>query len=205
MSAISAPLRSREEYLRLERLAEFRSEYHRGRIVAMAGTTRNHVRIVTNLSVSLGVPLQDRPCNNYATDLRVSVRNGERYLYPDVVVTCGPEELEDHHLDILVNPLAIIEVLSPSTEAYDRGEKFLYYQSILSLREYLLISQTVRRFEVFRKQMDGNWLYQSFPFSPLPLVLQSIDCMLTFDDVYAKVEIEGEAQFLPGEDGTGGA
>ncbi len=198
MSAIPVPLLTREQYLRQERRAEFRSEYHRGRVVAMAGTSRNHSRIVSNISISLGVQLRGRPCNNYSSDLRVSVRGGERYLYPDVVVTCGEEQFEDAELDILVNPLVVIEVLSPSTEAYDRGAKFLYYQSIPSLREYVLVSQTVRRFEVYRKQPDGSWLYQSFPFSPPPLVLQSIDCTLTFDEIYDKVEIEAEERQPPG-------
>src|SRR5262245_25921105 len=107
MSAITVPLLSREQYLRQERLAEFRSEYHRGRVVAKAVSERDHNRIVTNLSTWLGVQLRDRPCNNYSSDLRVSVRGGEWYLYPDVVVICGREEFEDDERDNLVNPLVI--------------------------------------------------------------------------------------------------
>src|SRR5690349_746408 len=117
----------------------------------MAGTRRNHSPIVINLLSSLGLQLPGRPRNNYSEEGRVSVRGGDRYLYPDIVVTCGEEQFEDNYIDTLVNPVVIIEVLSPSMEAYDRGAKFLYYQSIESLREYVLVSQTVRRFEVFRR------------------------------------------------------
>src|SRR4051812_5144260 len=129
MSALTTPRITPQEYLRRERLAEFRSEYRGGRVVAMAGASRIHNRIVTNLTSTLNTQLRDRPCNNYANDLRVSVRGGEHYLYPDVVVTCGREAFEDDQFDSLVNPIVIIEVLSCSTEADDRGEKFLDYQT----------------------------------------------------------------------------
>jgi Uma2 family endonuclease len=187
MSALPATRLSPAEYLRRERLASSRSEYHRGAVVAMAGTSRRHGRIVTNLSTTLDLQLRDRPCNVYSSDLRVSVRGGEHYVYPDVIVTCGEEAFEDDQFDALTNPLVIIEVLSPSTEAYDRGDKFLLYQTIPSLREYVLVTQAPRRIEVFRKQPDGSWLYQSSPFSPPPLALASIDCTLSPDDVYFKV------------------
>jgi Uma2 family endonuclease len=193
MSAIPNPRISREEYLRLERLAETRSEFYGGRIVAMTGATRVHNRIVINISTTLDTQLRDRLCNNYANDMRVSIRGGDRYLYPDIVVTCGPEQFEDDQLDTLVNPIVLMEVLSPSTEAYDRGEKFLSYQTIPSLQEYVLINPSPRRFEVYRKQPDGSWLYQSWAFDPPPLVLQSINCTLTPDDVYRKVELDAEA------------
>lgn len=156
----------------------------------MSGASRIHNRIVSNLARSLGNQLSDRPCNHYSNDLRVSVRGGESYLYPDVVVTCGQEQFEDGQLDTLVNPIMVIEVLSPTTEGYDRGVKFLAYQSIPSLVEYVLITQSPRRFEIYRRQPDGAWLYQSWAFSPPPLVLQSIGCSLTPDEVYFKVDAE---------------
>jgi Uma2 family endonuclease len=179
---------SPEEYLRRERLAVEKSEYRGGTIVAMAGTTRAHCLIVTNLTVTLAGQLRDRLCNVYSSDLRVSVRGGKRYFYPDLVVTCGQEHFEDARQDTLVNPVVIVEVLSPSTESYDRGEKFLDYQTIPSLQEYVLITPSPRRFERFRRQADGAWLYQSWPFLTPPLVLDSVDCTLTFEDVYRKVE-----------------
>jgi Uma2 family endonuclease len=192
MSAVPVAAISRAEYLRRERLAPFRSEFHRGRVVEMAGTTRIHSRIVTNVSTSLDIQLRPRPCNVYSSDLRVGILGGEHYVYPDLVVTCGQEEYEDSVLDILLNPLVVIEVLSDSTEAYDRGEKFRLYQTIPSLREYVLVSQSPRRLEIYRKQPDGSWLYQSSPFAPPPLRIESIDCTLRFEDVYFKVEEEAE-------------
>jgi len=190
MSAVPASLISSAEYLRRERLADFKSEYHRGQVVAMSGASRYHNRIARNLTRLLGNQLRDRPCQNYVNDMRVSVRGGESYLYPDIVVTCGPEQFEDDRFDTLDNPILVIEILSASTEGHDRGAKFLDYQAIPSLAEYVLITQSPRRFEIFRRQADGAWLYQSWAFSPPPLVLQSVDCTLLADDVYFKVEDE---------------
>lgn len=181
---------SREDYLRLERQADYKSEYHKGQVFAMAGASRNHNRIVTNVSTALDLQLRSRDCNNYSSDMRVSILNGERYLYPDIVVTCGVEEFEDDHKDSLLNPIIIIEVLSPSTEAYDRGAKFLYYQTIASLREYVLISQYPRRLEIYCKQTDGTWLYRSLNEMPARLELESIDGWLDSADIYAKVDSE---------------
>jgi Uma2 family endonuclease len=179
---------SAREYLCWERQTEGRSEYHVGQIFAMAGASRRHNRIVTNLSSALSVQLQSRPCNNYSNDMRVRIGNAERYVYPDIVATCGREEFEDDQQDVLLNPLLIIEVLSPSTEADDRGDKLRYYQTIPSLREYVLVSQDHRCFEVYRKQPDGRWLYESRSSLPLTLRLESVDCVLTEAEVYAKVD-----------------
>ena len=122
--------------------------------------------------------------------MRVSIGNGESYLYPDIVVTCGEEKFEDNNKDILLNPIIILEILSPSTEAYDRGAKFLYYQTIKSLREYALISQYPRRLEIYCKQTDGAWLYRSLNEMPAKLALESTDCMLASEDIYSKVDME---------------
>jgi Uma2 family endonuclease len=181
---------SPQEYLQQERIAEFQSEYHGGQVFAMAGASRNHNRIVTNISSSLNVQLKSRPCNNYSNDMRISLQGGKHYVYPDVVVTCGREEFEDENRDSLLNPVVIIEVLSPSTEAYDRGEKFLYYQTISSLQEYILVSQERRCFEIFRKQEDDSWVYRALQSASMALELESIDCVLTTDEVYAKVNDE---------------
>ena len=190
-------LHASQDYLRRERLAKFRSEYHRGVIVAMAGASRNHSRIKENLSINLGNQLADRLCNSYSSDLRVSAGGGKSYFYPDIVVTCGKELFEDDQLDTLVNPVVIIEVLSASTESYDRGRKFTDYQEILSLQEYVLITQSPRRFEIYRRQNDGSWKYQSWAFAPPPLKLESIDCTLDPEDVYFRVE--GEVAEVPSD------
>lgn len=184
---------SRTEYLRRERAAEFRSEYHGGLVVAMSGAARKHNRIVTNLTMALGNQLKGRACNNYSNDMRVSVRGGESYFYPDVVVTCGPEEFEDGEVDTLVNPVVVIEVLSTSTEGYDRGRKFLSYQTVRSLREYVLITPHPPRFEIYRKRSDNVWEYESLPFMPVRLTLESVECVLTSEDVWDKVEPEPSA------------
>jgi Uma2 family endonuclease len=158
----------------------------------MAGVSRIHSLLVTSLVRSLANQLFERRCNVFSSDLRVGVGNGEHYVYPDVVVTCGQERFEDEELDTLLNPLLIVEVLSPSTEAYDRGEKFRLYQTIESLQEYVLVSQQSQRIEVYRKQPDGFWLYQSWPSSEFPVRLTSIDCTLDLDEVYLKVESQRE-------------
>jgi Uma2 family endonuclease len=187
-SAVPIVALSSAEYLRRERLASERSDYLRGRLVAMTGATRWHNRIVVNLSAILQGLLRDGNCHNYATDLRVSIAGGQSYLYPDVVVTCGVEEFEDGQFDTLINPVVIIEVLSPSTEAYDRGEKFLEYQGIASLREYVLVTPRPRRIECYRREADGGWHYEGWAFSPPALHLQSLDVTLEPDEVYFKVE-----------------
>lgn len=199
-TAIPVRATSPEDYLRAERLAQSKSEYHGGAIVAMSGASRFHNRIARNLTTLLGNQLRDRPCQNYASDMRVSVRGGANYFYPDIIVTCGKEEFEDDQFDTLVNPVVVIEILSPSTEPYDRGSKFLAYQTIPSLREYVLITPSPRRFEVYRRQEGGAWLYEAWAFSPPPLVLQSIGCTLAPDEVYFKVEDESQGSQEPRHD-----
>ncbi len=179
---------SKEEYLRLERVADTRSEYHQGQILAMAGASRNHNRIVTNVSTSLDVQFRKRDCNNYSNDMRVSIQKGDRFLYPDIVVTCGKEEFDDQEIDSLLNPVVIIEVLSKSTEAYDRGLKFLYYQGIKSLQEYVLITQNPKRVEVYSMQRNGNWSYHSFNDISDEISLKSVNCQLMLNDLYIKCD-----------------
>src|SRR5215207_6350571 len=138
MSSNPKTLLSEEEYLAIERQAEFRSEYVAGEMFAMAGASRRHNRTVTNLVVALDNQLRARPCNVYSNDMRVKVQSTGLFTYPDVVVTCGEERFADGEMDVLLNPVVIVEVLSDSTEAYDRGKKFESYQSIESLKEYVL-------------------------------------------------------------------
>lgn len=187
MLALQKSVVSRSEYLKFERVADVRSEYHKGQIFAMAGASRNHNRIVTNISTSLDIQLKHRDCNNYSSDMRINVQKGKRYLYPDIVVTCGEEKFEDEKSDILLNPVVLIEVLSSSTEAYDRGTKFLYYQTISSLQEYVLISQDPHRIEVYHRQSSGGWDYRSFDQNDNTISLVSVNCILNIDDVYFKV------------------
>ncbi len=197
MSAMPIPKFTPEEYLRRERLAPFRSELFGGRIVAMAGASPVHNRIVVNLATLLNAKFRGGPCRVYVNDQRISIGHRQGYYYPDVVITCGKPVFSDDQRDTLTNPVVIIEVLSRSTEAYDRGEKFRDYQKIASLQEYVLITQSPRRFEVFQRQPDEKWLYASWEFSPPPILLPSIGCTLDADDVYSDIDFESEGNPEP--------
>ncbi len=178
---------SPEEYLKIERTAEFKSEYLNGEMFAMAGASQPHNRIVSNIISALNPQLLQRDCNIYPSDMRVKIEKINKYTYPDVVVTCGKEILEDNHVDTLLNPILIIEILSASTEAYDRGEKFQHYQFIPSLVEYILITQNKIRVEQYVRQSDRTWLYCEYQSLDDIIKLESIDCELALKEVYAKV------------------
>lgn len=188
MSSNPKTLLTEEEYLAIERQAEFRSEYFAGEVFAMAGASRRHNRIVTNLVTALDNQLRARPCNVYSNDMRVKVKSTGLFTYPDVVLTCGEERFADKENDVLLNPLVIIEVLSDSTEAYDRGKKFENYQSIESLKEYLLVSQDSQRVEQFVRQSGRNWIYSEAHEPGETIKIQSIECELKLEDIYLKVE-----------------
>jgi Uma2 family endonuclease len=176
-----------EEYLALERKAETRSEYFDGELYPMPGTTLEHTKIVVNIATDLNTQFRDRPCEVYTQDLRVRV-SPTGYCYPDLAALCGEPRLEDEHNDTLLNPQLIIEVLSESTESYDRGRKFAQYRKIESLREYVLVSQTECRIERFLLQDDGNWLYSELTDPTASLELPSVACRLHVSDVYHKMD-----------------
>jgi Uma2 family endonuclease len=178
-----------EEYLALERQAEYKSEYFAGEVFAMTGASREHNLIVANMVRTLGNQLLERDCNVYPSDLRVKIQQIEKYTYPDVVMTCGEEQFEDEHRDTLLNPVAIIEVLSASTEAYDRGKKFERYQYIDSLVEYVLVAQDQHRIERYVRQQDKTWTYSEFHALGDVIQLASMGCELALKDVYAKVNL----------------
>lgn len=179
---------SPEEYLALERESETRHEYLDGEIFALAGASRPHNRIASNLVVALSNRLAGRECDVYSSDLRVQVEATGLFTYPDVVVTCGEERFADEHLDTLLNPLLIVEILSASTEAYDRGKKFEHYQQIGSLREFVLVSQDERRVERFLRQ-DGSWRYEMFGSGTVrgaEMELESLGISLPFSEIYRR-------------------
>lgn len=181
---------SPEEYLAREREAEYRSEYFDGEIFAMAGTSEPHNAIVQNICGELYLQLKQRPCKVYSNDLRLKVSRSGLYTYPDVMVVCGKPRLEDEHFDVLLNPTLIVEVLSPSTEQYDRVKKFEHYRKLDSFREYVLVAQDRPRVEQYVKQPDGKWLYADAYHLEDVVELTSIDCKLALKEVYAKVEWE---------------
>lgn len=188
MSSNPKTLLTEEEYLAIERRAEFRSEFYAGEMFAMAGASRRHNRIVTNLVTALDNQLREQPCNVYSNDMRVKVWRTGLFTYPDVVVTCGEENFADDQRDILLNPLVIIEVLSDSTEAYDRGKKFEHYQSIPSLTAFILITQATLRVEQFVRQQEGKlWTYSETHEAGETVRVEAIGCDLKLADVYLKV------------------
>lgn len=175
------------EYLEIERKAEFKSEYFNGEVFAMAGTSRAHSRISTNVSRILDTQTLTRECNVYSSEMRVKIEKIGKYTYPDIVVTCGKEKLEDAYFDTLLNPVVIIEILSASTEAYDRGRKFQHYQFIDSLAEYILIVQDAVRVEQYVRQGDHTWLYSAYQNLDDVVKLESVNCEMTLKDIYNKV------------------
>ncbi len=140
-SAAKKMLFTPQQYLAIEREAEGKHEFYRGEISAMAGASLEHNRISRNLNYALGRHLGDGPCEVFSSEMRVKVDATSLYTYPDLLVACAPLEFEDSHLDVLLNPTVFIEILSPSTESYDRGKKFAQYRTISTLRDYVLISQ----------------------------------------------------------------
>jgi Uma2 family endonuclease len=190
MSTQPIAILSPEQYLETERAAEFRSEYLAGSMYAMAGTARNHAHIVTSAGAELYRQLKGRDCAVAISDLRLSVRAHELYTYPDIFVTCGPDQYLDNRRDTLTDATCIIEVLSPSTKNYDRGEKFRFYRALPSFREYLLLAQDEVRAEHQARQPDGSWLMREYSAPSDEIHLHSIDCRLRLADVYERVEFE---------------
>ncbi len=176
-----------EEYLAYEQQAEYKSEYIDGQIIAMAGAGRKHNLITGNLFRVMGNQLLGRPCEVYMSEMRVKVSAQGLYTYPDLVAVCGDGQFEGAHEDTLLNPTLIIEVLSPSTELYDRKAKFGYYRQLPSLQEYLLVAQDQQLVEHFVRA-DGGWLLIE-PADPAVLHLPSIGCTIALSDVYPKVSL----------------
>lgn len=179
-----------EEYLASERVADYKSEYYGGEVFAVTGASRKHNLLTINIATSLNGQLRNRPCEVYASDMRVKVSPTGLYTYPDVVVVCGEAQFEDAHVDTLLNPTLIVEVLSKSTTSYDRGEKFAHYRKLASLAEYLVVAQDKHHVEHYAKQPDGRWLLSETDDVRETIALTSINCELVLADVYNKVEVD---------------
>lgn len=179
-----------EEYLALERQAPYKSEYYAGDIFAMAGASRWHNLIVTNVVREISLQLKGRPCTTYPSDMRVTITPTGLYAYPDVTVVCGEARFEDTAQDTLLNPTLIVEVLSDATEAYDRGGKFAHYRKLASLQVYVLITQTKPHVEQYVRQPDNRWLLAAEADSLNDTMhLPAIDCHLALAEVYDKVDM----------------
>lgn len=175
------------EYLAIERKSEIKHEYFAGEMFAMVGASKRHNLIASNIIRLLGNQLLDSPCNVYPSDMRVKVSATGKYTYPDVVVACAEEQFDDEEKDTLLNPVVIVEILSASTEAYDRGGKFEQYQNITSLTEYVLIAQDACRVEQYVRQSDNEWKYSDYRHAGNVVKINVIGCELVLQDVYAKV------------------
>jgi len=171
-----------EEYLARERSAEFKSEYVDGVVLAMAGASERHNLIVANAIMVLGPQLRKGSCRIYPSDLKVRV--GNRFYYPDVSVICGPTEFASDEKDVVLNPSLLIEVLSPSTMANDRGAKFLSYQQIPSLQDYLLVHQEVALVEHYRRHPPSAWLYTKHAGRESMLEIPRLGCQLSLAELY---------------------
>jgi Uma2 family endonuclease len=192
MSAVSAEKTcSGEEYLDQERRSPLKSEFHAGRIVAMTGASREHNLVTVNIAAELRNQFKGRPCEVYVTDMRVKAGKANAYHYPDIAVVCGAPEFEDAFADTLLNPTVLIEVLSPSTEAYDRGGKFAHYRKIPSLCEYLLLAQDQARVESYARQGE-SWVLTETEGLSAVVHLASLSCSLVLSEIYDRV-LENEA------------
>ena len=188
MSALPKPFLTPEQYLEIERAAEFRSEYFQGEMFAMAGAGWVHNQIVWRAVRHFGNQLASRRCEVMTADQRVRVNATGLFVYPDIVVVCGKPQFLDNQFDTLVNPSLIIEVLSPSTESYDRGRKFEHYRLIESCSEYLLLSTDRISAELFTRQTDGRWLLTVATRMEDTLELQSVSCELSVGAIYDGVD-----------------
>lgn len=177
-----------EQYLDLERHTEIRHEFLDGTVYAMSGASRAHSAICFNLAVSIGSQLRGTPCTGHSSDMKVRAGDASLFAYPDMTIACGEPILHDDHGDVLLNPVVIFEVLSRSTETYDRGEKFERYKTIETLTDYVLVSQDRARIEHFSRQADGAWSLTEVSGLDASLELTSIDCRLPLAEVYDRIE-----------------
>jgi Uma2 family endonuclease len=180
-----------EEYLDLEIDAPYRSEYINGEIYAMSGASEEHAIIAGNIYASLRPELRGGPCRMFMNDMRVKVEATELYTYPDIIVVCGEREYEVARRGMsLLNPILLVEVLSESTELYDRGAKFQHYRKIPALREYLLVAQEEQRIERYLRNDDGDWIFSEAVGPDGVMTLASIGATLRLSEVYADITFD---------------
>ena len=175
------------DYLAWERQQETRHEYLNGQIFAMTGASRAHNVLCGNMFATLHSQLRGKPCEVYANDMRVKVSVTGMYTYPDLVAACGEPRFEDQAVDTLLNPILIIEILSDSTERYDRGAKFTHYRSLPSLQDYLLVSQTECRVEHYARQPGNHWLLTEYQDFHDRIDLNRLGSQLTLSEVYERI------------------
>jgi Uma2 family endonuclease len=189
MATNPKPFFTREQYLELESTGEFRNEYLNGEIIAMSGGSKPHVIITDNLTHSLRNQLDGKPCTSYSSNLRLWIPSANFYTYPDLMVSCGKEESAPGDPDSLTNPTVIVEVLSHSTERYDRGKKFGYYLRIPALRNYILVSQGEVRVDHYMIMPGGSHSFRCLQDVDDHLDITSIECSIPLRAIYRKTEL----------------
>ena len=188
MQATETKSSTPEEYLEIETEAEYKSEYYDGDVVPMAGGSPNHNQIAGNFYASLNFALRRQPYRVFMTDLRLGIPRQRIYTYPDVMVVAGDLEYAEGRKDTITNPLLIVEVLSKSTKNFDKGEKFEFYRTIPSFKEYILIDQTKIHVEQFAKTIDNKWLLSEYEDENAIVQLTNIDFEIQLVDIYNRVE-----------------
>lgn len=175
---------SPQEYLTIERAAEYKNEYYHGQILAMSGASLNHNRIDGNLIANIGNFLKGKNCRVLPSNMRISTPSYDSYMYPDASIVCGEPQLEDDQFDTLLNPSVIFEILSPSTRSIDKGRKFFFYQQIPSLKEYIMIDSLKRYVQVARRQSDESWKFENIDETHTSLHIQTINFQFPFSEIY---------------------
>lgn len=191
MNAVPDRYVSLDEYFALEETSEVKHEYYQGAIFAMTGASANHNLITLAVGSDLHVQLKDKPCRPFSGDFRLKIEAIGLYTYPDITVICGDIRFADRRKDTFVNPTVIIEVLSESTETYDRGKKAMFYRTIATLQEYLLVSQDQPHVERYRRQ-GQDWLLSEYASLQDEVALDSIGCRLSLASIYARISFDVE-------------
>jgi len=188
MSTLVHRLFSYDEYLALEAESLEKHEYFQGDILGLAGGTPTHAALASQVILAVGPALRDGPCRLYSSDLRVCVEDTGLTTYPDLTVICGPLRPAPHDANAATNPTVLVEVLSPSTEAFDRGEKFAHYQQIPSLQDYVLVGSEVARVEVYHRLGDGSWRL-TVAKTGASVRVESLGLDLAVDALYEGIEL----------------
>jgi Uma2 family endonuclease len=194
MSAQPQTLLTVDQYLAFEETSDSKHEYLAGYVTALAGGNEQHTIICGNVYATLHSQVRHRSCIVYTSDMQVKVEKTGLFTYPDVAVVCGEPIYTTPKRTVLLNPTVIIEVLSPSTERYDRGKKFHHYRALDSLQEYILIAQDTTSIDHYLRQPDNLWLLSAVDDATATMTLPSIQCLLQLTDVYDKVQLQTDAE-----------
>jgi Uma2 family endonuclease len=178
---------TKDEYLEMEAIAAYKSEYYSGEIFAMSGGTPAHSLICVNMIRRIAEAVDSKNCRCFESNMKLEIPAADAFVYPDIMLVCGEIRLAENTRDVITNPVLIIEVLSPGTESFDRGKKFEYYRSIPSLKEYVLVSQEKQIVEIYFRQNRGTWLYTVAQGLDKTILLNSIEYEIALKEIYHKV------------------